>query len=103
MLVFAETSGRFDQILANINTMFKAKEIIPHADVMLLSSNSLTWILNEGVIHKINIPKKLLDKKEWCALIPVGRPCVVTSTGLKWNLSKKIALFSNIFFTIHFF
>ena len=41
-------------------------------------------------MHKILIPDIILKSKSWCALIPFGNSnnCITTS-GLKWNLSKK--------------
>uniref|UniRef100_A0A1Y1JZ71 Uncharacterized protein n=1 Tax=Photinus pyralis TaxID=7054 RepID=A0A1Y1JZ71_PHOPY len=88
VFVMIESSGRFDQIVGNINTLFKAHSIIPNVNVFLLSGNSLTWLLRSNIVHSITIPLELRNKHRWCGLIPIGRPCVVTTTGLKWNLSK---------------
>jgi thiamine pyrophosphokinase len=89
--VVAETSGRLDQILGNINTLLKIKRInTPETNrptIFMVSSNSISWLLEQGV-HKIHIPEHLAEKRLWCALIPVTGPSVVTTTGLKWNLSK---------------
>lgn len=83
----AEVNGRFDQVMANINTLFKAKSIVPHLKVFQLATESITWFLDEGT-HVIAVPSCLRQNKEWCALIPVGSPCQVTTSGLKWNLSE---------------
>lgn len=83
----AETVGRFDQIMANINTLFKARNIAPGLQIYQLASDSMTWLLDQGS-HEIAIPAVLREHQEWCALIPVGNPCQITTTGLKWNLSK---------------
>lgn len=88
MVVLVDTSGRFDQIVANVNTLFKAREIIPDVKVIQLASNSLTWLLTEGT-HLIHIPQVLRKNSEWCALIPFGGSCRVTTNGLKWNLGNK--------------
>lgn len=85
--VIADTSGRFDQVIANINTLYKANSIIPGIKVFQLSKESLTWLLNNGC-HSIEIPEILRESEEWCALMPIGNPCQVTTKGLKWNLSK---------------
>lgn len=55
--------------------------------IFLLGSNSLTWLLPKGQ-HVIYIPDVLRKNHEWCALLPIGSPCNVTTTGLKWNLSE---------------
>lgn len=74
-----------DQIMANINTIFKYEQ--DFFNIHLLSGNSLTWLLRPGK-HSITIPSELVQDKRWCALIPVGQEATnVTTKGLKWNLS----------------
>jgi thiamine pyrophosphokinase len=91
--VLAETSGRLDQILSNINTLFKVKKLdFPNADrvkVYMISSNSISWLLEQGT-HKIHIPEHVIKKQLWCALIPIGGKSLVTTKGLKWNLSERL-------------
>lgn len=88
IIVFHDTSGRFDQIMANINTLFKNQE--EFFNIYLLSGNSLTWLLKPGK-HSMTIPSDLVENQRWCALIPVGQEATnVTTKGLKWNLSKFI-------------
>lgn len=70
IVVLAESSGRLDQIMANINTLFKvqnfivnetSKELVQRPSVFLLGSNSLSWLLREGN-HKIYIPDSVKDR-----------------------------------------
>ncbi|KAJ8917172.1 hypothetical protein NQ315_012664 [Exocentrus adspersus] len=86
--VLADTCGRFDQIMANINTLYKSRDILTDTKVYQVASTSITWLLSKGR-HSISVPVVLRDSQEWCALIPIGGPCVVTSTGLKWNLDNR--------------
>ncbi|KOX78326.1 Thiamin pyrophosphokinase 1 [Melipona quadrifasciata] len=91
--VFADTSGRFDHIMGNINTLYKSDKIIEESIyVIQLANGSLTWILRPG-LHSIIIPKILVQNNSWCGLLPIGAPvnCIVT-TGLKWNLNKETQL-----------
>ncbi|KAG8226058.1 hypothetical protein J437_LFUL006365 [Ladona fulva] len=86
VVTLAETCGRFDQIMANINTLYKAKNIFS-APVYLLSKESITWILWTGE-HEIEIKLRENSGNKWCSLIPIGRRCnKVTTSGLKWNLA----------------
>ncbi len=102
VLVLADSSGRIDQIMANINTLFKIENIrsksnsngfVPVVPVYLMSSNSLSWLLVEGT-HKIHIPESI--KHRWCALIPIGSKCQATTKGLKWNLNNTVMEFGGL-------
>ncbi|RZC33852.1 thiamine pyrophosphokinase 1, partial [Asbolus verrucosus] len=94
--VIAENCGRFDQILANINTLYKAGNILKNVKIFLIASKSLTWLLSEGITHTINIPLNLRQNHEWCALIPIGSPSFVSTSGLKWNLDKSKMEFGDL-------
>lgn len=91
IIVFHDTSGRLDHIMANIQTLFRAN---PALNVYLLGGDSMTWLLRAGV-HTIHIPKELVDDSRWCALIPIGGKAVVTSSGLKWDLNQTTLEFGN--------
>ncbi|CAG9809450.1 unnamed protein product [Chironomus riparius] len=99
IVVICETSGRFDQIIANINTLFennqKPKEIV--RPVYILTSNSVTWLLPPTSInsmHEIHIPINV--KNQWCSLIPIANSAIVTTSGLKWNLDHNKMEFGGI-------
>jgi thiamine pyrophosphokinase len=85
--VIADTSGRIDQILANINTLCKAVRILKKVKVYQVASNSITWLLQDGT-HTIHVPPSLRQSREWCALIPLKSPTYASSSGLKWNLDQ---------------
>lgn len=83
-----ETSGRLDQILANLNTLYKAKDIVGNVPVYQLAKNSLSWLLAAGS-HQINVGDATVKKGCWCSLVALGAGVErVTTTGLKWNLGK---------------
>lgn len=84
--MIVDSSGRFDQIMANTNTLFKALNFYREVNIFQLAKDSLTWLLNVGT-HKITVPDEIKDSSEWCALMPIGSKCRATTTGLKWNLS----------------
>lgn len=93
IIVFHDSSGRFDQIMANINTLFTRHDNI--FNIYLLSGCSLTWLLKPGK-HSITIPDHLVAKERWCSLIPIGHEATnVTTRGLKWNLCKCIFVYDH--------
>ncbi|XP_053695567.1 thiamin pyrophosphokinase 1 [Sabethes cyaneus] len=94
-LVLCESSGRLDQIMANINTLFLARTILPDVSVFLRSSNSLSWLLPSGN-HRIEIPSRLVNERIWCSLIPIGQRAVCTTSGLHWNLDNRVSEFGSM-------
>lgn len=95
VIAICETAGRLDQILANLNTLYKAKDILGNIPVYQLARNSLAWLLRPGS-HQINVGDAIVKKRDWCSLIPLGAGVEhVTTTGLKWNLSK--CIYINVF------
>ncbi|KAL6443866.1 hypothetical protein ACFW04_001718 [Cataglyphis niger] len=94
--VLAETSGRFDHIIGNINTLYKSDKLVGNIQVIQIASNSLTWLLKPG-LHNICIPEILVQQKSWCGLIPFGCPvnCISTS-GLKWDLNNITMKFGDL-------
>ncbi|KAG5348443.1 TPK1 pyrophosphokinase, partial [Acromyrmex charruanus] len=97
--VLAETSGRFDHIIGNVNTLYRSDKLVGNTRVIQLASNSMTWILKPGM-HSIHIPEILVQQKSWCGLLPFG--CIVnciSTTGLKWNLNKTTMQFGGLIST----
>lgn len=92
IIVIVETCGRLDQIIAGLNTLFLVQSSVP---IYLLSSNSLTWLLQPTILHRIRIPESL--RKFWCSLIPIKGKCEhTTTTGLKWNLNDDVMEFGGM-------
>ncbi|XP_041970338.1 thiamin pyrophosphokinase 1 [Aricia agestis] len=107
VLTITQNSGRIDQILGNIQTLFLVKEKKIFSDrtkVYLLCENFLAWLLLPGY-HVVDIPKDILEqRKPICSLIPVGEECrSVTTTGLMWNLDNGKLKFGELISTSNTF
>ncbi|XP_076623069.1 thiamine pyrophosphokinase 1-like [Colletes latitarsis] len=94
--VFVETSGRFDHLLGNINTLCMSDQFIKDIQIIQIANNSLTWLLRPG-FHSINIPNLLVQNTSPCGLFPIGAPVnSITTTGLKWNLNNATMQFGGL-------
>lgn len=87
IIAIVEISGRIDQIMAAIQTIFKTHLIKPNLRIFLMSNQSLSWLLPNGT-NLIRIPQTIVEAKRWCSLIPIGAPVNVSTNGLKWDLKN---------------
>ncbi|KAI2649030.1 thiamine pyrophosphokinase 1 [Labeo rohita] len=71
--------------MATVETLFHAQKMT-NLPVVVIQDRSLAVLLQEGRQHRLNVNTGLEGK--WCSLVPVGSPCLTTTSGLKWNLGK---------------
>ncbi|MCL4129969.1 UNVERIFIED_CONTAM: hypothetical protein GTU68_060013 [Idotea baltica] len=100
VLVFAGmNSDRFDHTLANLNTLYKIKSLLPHP-VIVICGQSLLWLLEAGS-HTLLIPRSLLRNREssWCGYVAFSEPVLVSTSGLKWDVRDKTVAFGQLIST----
>ncbi|KAJ2952098.1 hypothetical protein O0L34_g4368 [Tuta absoluta] len=107
VIAFGQSSGRLDQILGIIQTLFLVKEkhlLDEKMKVFLITDDAISWLLAPGK-HWIDIPEETWsNQRAWCSLVPVGEACEsVTTTGLKWNLVHQPLKFGDLVSTSNSF
>ncbi len=97
VLAFVENCGRLDQIMANVETLFHAEDILTNKPILLVSSNTLSWLLRANKKHVIVPPKSFCRDSSSVGLLPVGSPAhKVTTRGLKWDLNDQELAFGKL-------
>ena len=82
ILAIGALGGRLDHQMANISIIQKYSEL----NIYLISNESIAFLLNSGAHTIQSSPDRTFGST--CGLLPVGRPAVVKTTGLCWNLGK---------------
>lgn len=87
--IFGGLSGRADQAFSLIHQLYAivcTKSIPGIADAFLLTSESLIFLLEKGH-NRIEIPgaRRLFTPN--VGILPVGRPSIITTHGLEWDVT----------------
>ena len=87
--IFGGLGGRADQAFSQIHQLYTASEALPLTcnDLYLVASESILFLLRQG-LNSIECPvgPRLLTK--YVGIIPIGRPSVITTRGLEWDVTK---------------
>uniref|UniRef100_A0A3Q3EMA7 Thiamin pyrophosphokinase 1 n=1 Tax=Labrus bergylta TaxID=56723 RepID=A0A3Q3EMA7_9LABR len=96
-------SGDFDSITAEVKAFFTDKgcKLMETADQDHTDFTKCLAIMLEEIkrqqlqgSHRLGVNMGL--EGDWCSLIPVGGPCITTTTGLKWNLNNQLLQFGKL-------
>ena len=90
-------TGRFDHVLACIDSLYQWNNARPSTPAYLLSESSLCFLLPAGA-SRLEVPAG--QEGQFCGLVPVGEPASsVTTTGLHWNLVNESMRFGGLIST----
>ncbi|KAL1453348.1 hypothetical protein WDU94_007489 [Cyamophila willieti] len=94
IIAVAESSGRLDHSLSNINTLYMCKRL----PIYLMGKTYMSWVLRAaGGKHIIHVTEEFTAEKKSLGLIPIGTPVHNTyTTGLKWNLKNQMLSFGGL-------
>lgn len=91
LLVVGALGGRFDHVAGHINALYKFSTV----RVVLLSDESLMYLLPYGYFHEISLNTTF--EGPHCGLIPFGTTSeTTTTTGLQWNLNETKMAFGSL-------
>lgn len=95
ILILGGLAGRLDQTIHLLSYLHKLRK--KRGKVLAITDDNIGWVLDEGE-HHIRIDHNLLGPT--CGLLPVGIDSTVLSTsGLKWNLTDHPSSFDGLMST----
>ncbi|KAK2166943.1 hypothetical protein LSH36_33g04044 [Paralvinella palmiformis] len=91
--------GRFDHVLANINTLYEAYTMTD-LPLYLICGQLVSFLIQKG---RCLVQTGSQQRDRWCCLVPIGEPChCVTTTGLKYNLDHQCLQFGKLISSSNF-
>lgn len=86
VLVYGGLGGRADQAFSQLHHLYKAaaEPALAYLDLYLLTGDSIIFLLPEGVTNVIDTPLELLGEN--VGIIPMGKPAMITTNGLEWDV-----------------
>ncbi|XP_055294861.1 thiamin pyrophosphokinase 1 [Sitodiplosis mosellana] len=97
VLIMTDFGGRLDQLLSQINTLFK-RPLPQDTNIYLKSHDTLAWLLCPGQ-HEIKVPQQYVSQQIWCGYIPMNGSAGVTTTGLKYDMTNGTVCFGQLIST----
>jgi len=92
IILLGGLSGRLDQTIHTLSYLHKLRK--DRKRVFAVTDDNVGWVLDSGE-HEIEIDHDILGQT--CGLLPIGIDCTVLSTaGLKWNLTEHPSSFDGL-------
>lgn len=88
--VFGGLGGRADQAFSQLHHLYKIANEIPvkyAGDIYLITADGIMFLLEKG-LNKIHAPVEPGYFTENVGIIPIGKPSIVTTHGLEWDVTE---------------
>ena len=86
--IFGSLGGRADQAFSQLHHLYTCSRDLPSmiCDLYLITAESIMFLLEKGknTIHAPVGPKHFAEN---IGIIPIGRPSVITTHGLEWDVT----------------
>mmetsp|Transcript_7844 Transcript_7844/g.15027 ORF Transcript_7844/g.15027 Transcript_7844/m.15027 type:complete len:234 (+) Transcript_7844:11251-11952(+) len=83
IIVIGDVSRRVDHSIAILSALFKPA--YSHLEIFLVDSDNLSFTIKPGENELLLAPVQW----QYCSLLPIYKPAIVTSSGLHWNLDNQ--------------
>ena len=87
--LFGGLGGRADQAFSQLHHLYAIAGQSSYSwarDIYLITTESVIFLLEKG-LNRIHAPVKATMFTENIGIIPIGRPSVITTRGLEWNVT----------------
>lgn len=87
--LFGGLGGRADQAFSQLHYLYviaSQRSYLWAKDVYLITTESVICVLEKG-LNRIHVPVKPMMFTENVGIIPIGRPSVITTRGLEWDVT----------------
>ncbi|KAJ1657400.1 cAMP-dependent protein kinase subunit [Dispira simplex] len=93
IVAYGGLGGRFDHTMASISTLYKYAKARP---IYLANPGALTFLLTAGTHH---IECQWYRQEPKCGILPFAESAIVTTKGLRWNLTQSETSFTGLLST----
>ena len=93
--IFGGLGGRADQAFSQLHHLSTPAHLKPYqfnGNTYLVTAESLLFLLQKG-LNRIHAPVQQHQFTENVGIIPIGRPAVVTTRGLEWDVTNWLTEF----------
>lgn len=86
--IFGSLGGRADQAFSQVHHLYTCSRDFPSTirDLYLITAQSVMFLLEKGQ-NRIHAPVGSAHFTENVGIIPVGRPSIITTHGLEWDVT----------------